>query len=101
MTKTARDVIVFAIADRPRETTNGQMADFVLANLAAAGFVIVPKDAVNSLRVALEPFVRGLNMHESGACVTEDLPMPKDEEPAKNVYVGDQRRARAALRQHK
>jgi len=49
------------------------------------------------LRAALEPFVRGLAMYESGTCITHGLPVPQDDVPAKNVYVGDQRKARAAL----
>jgi len=49
------------------------------------------------LRAALEPFVRGLVLYESGTCITQNLPPPSNEEPAKNVYVGDQRQARAAL----
>jgi hypothetical protein len=51
------------------------------------------------LRAALEPFVRGLTMFETGDCVTRGLPVPRDDEPAKHVYVGDQRRARTALNQ--
>lgn len=59
---------------------------------------IVTANKIELLRSALEPFVRGLNMHESGTCVTENLPVPDDTEPAKNVYVGDQRKARTALK---
>jgi hypothetical protein len=51
------------------------------------------------LRAALEPFVRGLDIYETGIRITENRPPPDDEEVAKYVYVGDQRMARTALNQ--